>query len=263
MKPSKPIIGITCHLALQPDPSGNTRGFHRLSAQYTMAMQAAGGLPVLLGTARDYVPPPGDVISAIDGLLLSGGTDLPAGSFGDNPRPTLRETDPGRYDYEVELVKEAWRRGMPVMGICRGHQTLVEALGGRLILNILKDNPQSLNHYQREPPTSPSHEITILAHTRLKDWIGERAQVNSFHRQAVAEPPDGFVVSAQSEDHLIEAIEAQGSFALGLQFHPEWMFQSRPEFLRPFQAFIQEAAVFLKKKRRSADPNLKKREGKR
>ena len=251
MNPRKPVIGITCHLAMQPDPSGNSRGFHRLSAQYTMAIRAAGGMPVLLGTAMDYVPPPMDVISAIDGLLLSGGTDLPAGSFSDNPRPTLRETDPGRYDYEVELVREAWRRDMPMMGICRGHQTLVEALGGRLILNIMNDNPQSLNHYQSEPPASASHEITILSDTRLKNWIGAKAQVNSFHRQAVAEPPDGFMVSAQSGDHLIEAIEAKGNFALGFQFHPEWMFQSRPEFLRPFQAFIQEAVGFFKKNRRS------------
>ena len=248
MKPSKPVIGITCHLAMQPDPSGNTRAFHRLSAQYTMAIRAAGGLPVLLGTAKDYVPTPMEVISTVDGLLLSGGTDLPAGSFSDTPRPTLRETDPDRYDYEVELVREAWRREMPVMGICRGHQTLVEALGGRLILNIMKDSPHGRNHYQREPPTSPSHEIAIFSDTRLKDWIGERAQVNSFHRQAVAEPPNGFRVSARSEDHLIEAIEAERTFALGLQFHPEWLFPSRPEFLRPFQAFIQEAAIVIKEK---------------
>jgi gamma-glutamyl-gamma-aminobutyrate hydrolase PuuD len=251
MKQTQPVIGITCHLAMQPDPSGNTRGFHRLSAQYTLAILAAGGLPMLLGTAKDYVPPPMDVIAAIDGLLLSGGTDLPAGSFSDNPRPTLRETDPGRYDYEVELVREAWHRGVPMMGICRGHQTLAEALGGRLVLNIMKDNPQCPSHYQREPPTSPSHAIITVADTRLKDWLGEKATVNSFHRQAVVEPPAGFVVSARSGDHLVEAIEAEGRFALGLQFHPEWMFQSRAEFLRPFQTFVQEADGFLKKNRRS------------
>lgn len=244
MKPGKPVIGITCHLALQPAPAGNIRAFHHLSAQYTMAILAAGGLPMLLGTAKDYVPPPRDVISAIDGLLLSGGTDLPAGSFSDNPRPLLRETDPGRYDYEVELVREAWRRGMPMIGICRGHQTLAEALGGRLILNIMKDHPHSLDHYQKEPPTSPSHEIAISSDTRLKEWLGDTAQVNSFHRQAVAEPPPGFTVSARSGDHLVEAIEAEERFALGLQFHPEWMFQSRPGFLRLFQAFIQEAVLF-------------------
>jgi putative glutamine amidotransferase len=251
MEKRRPVIGITCHLALQPAPSGNARAFHRLSAQYTLAILAAGGLPMLLGTAKDYVPPPPDVISAIDGLLLSGGTDLPAGSFSDNPRPTLRETDPGRYDYEVELVREAWRRGIPIMGICRGHQTLAEALGGRLILNIVMDNPQRPSHYQKEPPTAPSHEIITVADTRLKEWLGEAATVNSFHRQAVAEPPAGFVVSAWSGDHLVEAIEAKGCFALGLQFHPEWMFQSRAEFLRPFQAFIQEAAGFLMRSHRS------------
>jgi putative glutamine amidotransferase len=249
MKNRKPVIGITCHSAMQPDPSGNIRRFHRLSAQYSMVIHATGGLPVMVGTAKDYVSSPADLISAIDGLLLSGGTDLPAGTFNENLKPTLRQTDPGRYDYEVELVREARRRGLPMMGICRGHQTLTEALGGQLILNITKDNPNCLNHYQREPPTSPTHEIILLSNTRLNEWIGERAQVNSFHRQAVAEPPSGFVVSAQSEDHLIEAIEANEGFALGIQFHPEWMFKSRPEFLRIFQAFIAEAIGYSKKNR--------------
>ena len=76
MSPTKPVIGITCHLALQPAPSGNIQRFHRLSAQYTMAILAAGGLPMLLGTGKDYVPPPMDAISAVDGWLLSGGATI-------------------------------------------------------------------------------------------------------------------------------------------------------------------------------------------
>jgi putative glutamine amidotransferase len=251
MKPRLPVIGITCHTAVQPGPSGNTRTFHRLSAQYSAAILAAGGLPVLLGTARDYAAPPAEAVSAVDGLLLSGGTDLPAGSFTDNLRPTLRETDPDRYDYEVQLVKSARRCGMPVMGICRGHQTLAEALGGRLILNIAQDQPQRPSHYQTQAPSAPSHAIVTAAETRLKEWLGESAAVNSFHRQAVAQPPAGFVVSAWSEDDLVEAIEAQEGFALGLQFHPEWMFQGRAEFLRPFQAFVQASACFFEKNQRS------------
>lgn len=249
MKPRQPVIGVTCHTAMQPGPSGNIRTFHRLSAQYSAAILAAGGLPVLLGTARDYAPPPAGAIFPIDGLLLSGGTDLPAGSFTDNPRPTLRETDPGRYDYEVELVREARRQGMPIMGICRGHQTLAEALGGRLILNVAQDHPQRPSHYQKEAPSAPSHAIVTAADTRLNEWLGETAAVNSFHRQAVAETPAGFVVSARAGDNLVEAIEAREGFALGLQFHPEWMFQGRAEFLRPFQAFVQEAAGFFEKNR--------------
>jgi gamma-glutamyl-gamma-aminobutyrate hydrolase PuuD len=56
-------------------------------------------------------------------------------------------------------------------------------------------------------------------------------------------------VSARAGDNLVEAIEAREGFALGLQFHPEWMFQGRAEFLRPFQAFVQEAAGFFEKNR--------------
>jgi putative glutamine amidotransferase len=241
MNPTRPVIGITCHLTVQPDASGHTRGFLRLAAQYTRAIREAGGLPVGIGTSGDSVPPPAEMLAAVDALLLSGGTNLPASSFSDRQRPSLRETDPDRYDYEVELVREARGRGMPLMGICRGHQTLVEALGGRLILNIAEDCPQAGDHYQKDPPTMPVHRIVTSPGTRLRNWLGERTRVNSFHRQAVVEPPAGFTVSALSEDGLIEAVEGQGSFALGVQFHPEWMFPERPEFLRLFGDFIRAA----------------------
>jgi putative glutamine amidotransferase len=251
MKPIRPLIGVTCHLAVQTDPSGHTREFHRVAAQYTRAVGEAGGLPVLLGTAGQYAPAPAEALAPLDGLLLSGGTDLPPGSFGDRPRPTLRETDPDRYDYEVALVREARGLEMPTMGICRGHQTLVEALGGKLLLNISKDRPQALNHYQKEPPASPSHFITTFSNTRLRDCLGKRTQVNSFHRQAVVEAPAGFIVAALSEDGLIEAVEGVGSFSLGVQFHPEWLFQNRTEFLRLFTAFIMTARDFCESRRRS------------
>ncbi|MCB2149537.1 MAG: gamma-glutamyl-gamma-aminobutyrate hydrolase family protein [Deltaproteobacteria bacterium] len=241
MNSTRPVIGITCHLAVQPGASGHTRSFLRLSAQYARAIREAGGLPVGIGTTRDSVPPAAEMLGAVDALLLSGGTDLPAGSFSDRPRPTLRETDPDRYDYEVELVREARDRGLPLMGICRGHQTLVEALGGRLILNITEDCPRAGDHYQKDPPAIPVHRIFTSPGTRLRNWLGERTRVNSFHRQAVAEPPPGFTVSALSEDGLIEAIEGQGSFALGVQFHPEWMFPEHPEFLQLFGDFIRAA----------------------
>jgi len=242
MNPVRPVIGITCHLAQQPGPSGHNRSFHRLSAQYGLAVRDAGGLPVLLGTAGDWVPVPSDALPALDGLLLSGGTDLPAGSFTDRLRPTLRETDPVRYDYETALVRDARRRGLPMMGICRGHQTLVEALGGRLILNIAGEHPQAHGHYQAQPPAQPSHAVAMSAGTRMHQWLGEQAVVNSFHRQAVAEVPHGFSVAAVSDDDLVEAVEADDGFVLGVQFHPEWLYPDHPEFLRLFQAFVAAAA---------------------
>jgi putative glutamine amidotransferase len=246
MNPAGSIIGITCHLALQKSPSGHTQGFHRLAVQYSRAVLEAGGIPVLVGTAEGCSPSPSDMLTPLDGLLLSGGTDLPSGSFETRSYPTLRETDPGRYDYEVELIREARRAGMPLMGICRGHQTLVEALGGRLILNIIKNDPQHLNHYQTDPPDSTSHAVVTTKGTHMRQWLGETTQVNSFHRQAVARPPEGFTVSALSEDNIIEAIEAENPFALGVQFHPEWMYPQRREFLSLFHAFIRAAGDYSK-----------------
>lgn len=247
----RPVIGITCHLAQQPAPSGRSQPFHRLSTQYGLAIRDAGGLPVMLGTAAAWVPAPADVIPALDGLLLSGGTDLPAGSFSDQPNPTLRETDPARYDYETALVQAARQRGLPMLGICRGHQTIVEALGGRLILSIAGECPHAHGHYQSDPPAQPHHTVTLTAGTRLCGWLGRgQVAVNSFHRQAVAEAPAGFRAAAVSDDGLVEAVEAESGFVLGLQFHPEWLYPDRPDFLRLFQAFITAAAAYSDSVRR-------------
>ncbi|MFH1152749.1 MAG: gamma-glutamyl-gamma-aminobutyrate hydrolase family protein [Pseudomonadota bacterium] len=250
MNPILPVIGITCHLALQKSPSGHIHGFHRVAAQYSRAILDAGGIPVIVGTAHGSTPAPPDMLTALDGLLLSGGTDLPSGSFGTGSCPTLRETDPVRYDYEVELVRKAHGAGMPIMGICRGHQTLAESLGGRLILNIKEHDPNHFNHYQTDLPDSTSHDVVVPQGTRMHRWLGGAIRVNSFHRQAVARPPEGFTVSAVSEDHLIEAIEAEAPFALGVQFHPEWLYTQHREFLSLFQAFIRAASDYSKVRRR-------------
>jgi putative glutamine amidotransferase len=238
------LIGITCHVANQKSPSGHTHGFHRVGVQYSRAVLEAGGVPVLVITAPGCTPSPGDLLGRIDGLLLSGGTDLPSGSFQERPFPTLRETDPDRYDYEVELVRKARAMGMPMMGICRGHQTMVEALGGRLLLNIKKESPHHMDHYQSAPPDVPSHAASFPEGTGMRRWLGSTKRVNSFHRQSVLTPPEGFRVSGISEDSIIEAVEAESPFALGTQFHPEWMFPAQKEFLDLFQAFITAAARY-------------------
>ncbi|MFH2099943.1 MAG: gamma-glutamyl-gamma-aminobutyrate hydrolase family protein, partial [Pseudomonadota bacterium] len=164
----KPLIGISCHLAEQAGANGRTQPFHRLAAQYARAIKDAGGLPVLLSAHALLAAEPEELPHRLDGILLSGGTDLPAGAFTRLPNPLLREIDPDRYDYEVKLVREARRQGLPLVGICRGHQTLAEALGGKLILNL--EGSGRRNHYQDLPAEVPSHEISN--HGLLADRLG-------------------------------------------------------------------------------------------
>jgi putative glutamine amidotransferase len=244
---AKPVIGITAHQVEQREPSGWIRTFLRVAAQYAQAVKDAGGRPIVLPTNKDFASHPAELTEVMDGLLLSGGTDLPPGSFTSKLEPTLRETDPQRYDYEVRLVVEAHRKGMPIMGICRGHQTLVEALGGSLTLNLHIEGRAGLNHYQDISPDIPSHDIELTAGTWPAERLGPRIRVNSFHRQAVAEAPDGLTVAAVSEDGVIEAVSSINPFVLGIQFHPEWLYPTRPEFLQLFEAFIEQAGVFSRR----------------
>jgi putative glutamine amidotransferase len=241
---STPLIGISCHLAEQSGPLGNNRPFHRLAARYTGAVRDAGGIPVILPAHPEYAAEPSEAISRLDGLLLSGGTCLPPGAFSRNKSPELRETDPRRYDYEADLVREAWRKGVPLMGICRGHQTLVEVLGGELILNIAVQNSAALNHYQELSPESTSHRIAVVAGTILAGCLGFEEKVNSFHRQAVHAPPEGMKAAAVSEDGLIEAVEGKDPFVLGVQFHPEWLYRKQKCFLRIFEEFVSRAGRY-------------------
>jgi putative glutamine amidotransferase len=244
-EPIKPIVGVTCHRVQQPNTSGLPTDYFRLSAQYIRAVRDAGAIPVIVPATLDRVAGAEEILGSIHGLLLSGGTDLPAGAFGGkNPRPGLRDTDADRYDYEAHLVREAYRIGLPLMGICRGHQTIVEALGGNLVLNIALESPKALAHRQDQPRTMPTHWLETVAGSRLSRCLGNRIRVNSFHRQAVNSLPSGLVIGARAEDGLIEAVESENPFVLGLQFHPEWLYEEHSEFLKLFEGFVQQAREY-------------------
>jgi putative glutamine amidotransferase len=235
-----PRIGITVHVVRAAVREGHQELRYELAAQYARAIRAAGGLPLLVPTHPDSAVEPAEMTAALDGVLLSGGGDLPARFFEEHPDPSLRDTNPSRYDIEVALVRAASEVGVPIMGICRGHQTIVEALGGELLRDLRK-LPGVLAHYQELPPAEQVHLLRTEPGSRLARAVGRQAQVNSFHRQAVSRPPAGWVVTGWSDDGLIEAVEAQAGFGLGCQFHPEWLGASEPGFDRLFEEFVAAA----------------------
>ncbi|HEV8661598.1 MAG TPA: gamma-glutamyl-gamma-aminobutyrate hydrolase family protein [Candidatus Methylomirabilis sp.] len=233
----RPLIGITVHCAPSPE-GGHAYG---LAAEYAEAVAAAGGLPLLLPVLQDAAAPDA-MLARLDGLLLSGGGDLPAEAFSTSPSPPLAETNPVRYRFERALLGVALASDLPILGICRGHQMLNEAAGGSLILNIALEVPQALEHRQSAPGWQPAHGLRVAEEGRLAGLDLPR-HVNSFHRQAVREPGAGFVAVAWSPDGLVEAIETPGPrFALGLQFHPEKLWPREPAWLTPFRALVVAAA---------------------
>ncbi|WP_018130941.1 gamma-glutamyl-gamma-aminobutyrate hydrolase family protein [Effusibacillus pohliae] len=206
---------------------------------YTAAIVKAGGLPVVLPMITED-----DALAALadrlHGLLLTGGVDLDPAYFGEQPIPQLGEVTPVRDEMEWKLTNLFLARNKPIFAICRGMQVLNAAAGGSLYQDLAAQKRGVLQHAQRAPRWHASHEVTVVPGTKLAEILGAGTiRVNSFHHQAVRRVAPGFVVSATALDGVIEAFESTGHrYVVGVQWHPENMWQRQPIFHKLFQAFV-------------------------
>jgi putative glutamine amidotransferase len=209
---------------------------------YVESVKRAGGEPVVLDPAGD----PAGVLDRIDGLLLTGGLDVDPVLYGETPHETT-EVDAPRDLFEIPLSRDAIARDLPVFAICRGVQVLNVAAGGTLIQDIPSTVTTGLSHSIDIPKDHAAHDVRVIPGTRLASSLGgsspmETCAVNSRHHQAVGRVAPAFVVSAASEDGVIEAIERPAStFCLGVQWHPE-NFWRTGEFGPLFAAFVNAAS---------------------
>lgn len=225
----EPLIGIT------PNYSPET-GLYTLHGDYADAVRAAGGRPLLL------FPSAGGVPDFMDGILFSGGGDIDPLLFGEEPLPGSGGISPLRDGFELPLCRSALAQGVPVLGICRGMQVLNVAAGGSVYQDIAAQLGSTLKHSQQAPRPHGTHSVLPTENSLLAAlWGKKRVAVNSFHHQAVARLGEGFFAAAHSADGIIEAIErAGGTFALGVQWHPEAMATNEQALL--FSAFVRAAA---------------------
>lgn len=187
----------------------------------------------------------------VQGLLLTGGSDVAPGRYGEAQHATVVNVDATRDAFEIGLVGEARRRHLPIFGICRGIQLMNVACGGSLVQDIPSEIPGALQHTFAVPP----HESYLLAHElwldkgsllerlmreRLSD--SETCEVNSRHHQALKRIAACFRVCATAPDGVVEAIEDPAeAFCLGVQWHPE-NFWRTGEFRPLFEGFLEAAA---------------------
>jgi putative glutamine amidotransferase len=199
------------------------------------------------------VEPPEDAAAAlagVQGLLLTGGPDVDPARFGEVREATVTDVDPVRDGFEIPLILEARRRGLPILGICRGVQVLNVACGGTLVQDIPSQVPGAATHRLPVPPNQPyslAHEVWFEKNSLLGRLLVERfadsdtCDVNSRHHQAVAAVAPGFLVSATAPDGVIEAIEDPSApFCLGVQWHPE-NFWRTGEFRVLFEGLVRAA----------------------
>ncbi len=236
-----PLIGITGSQAQLP--SGITQV--SVKESYVTAVRQAGGIPVVLAP-RELALVIDETLEHLDGVLLTGGKDVDPRFYGE---PVWNETvqlEPERDALELPLVRAAFERDLPLLAICRGCQVLNVALGGSLWQDLPSQRPEALPHFQHAPRDSVTHGVLVSPESRLAAVLEQAGReplpANTFHHQAVREVAPPLVVSARSEDGVIEAIEApERRFLLGVQWHPEELL-ARAAHRRLFEAFVAAAA---------------------
>lgn len=246
----KPLIGITCSTGVSPDWAASSPGQPQDYAfrNYSRAVEAAGGIPLLLPVPRD--PDTGiGMLSALDGLLLAGGADVSPRFYEEEPVVGIGEVDAARDVFEIALTRKAVEAGMPVLGICRGIQLMAVAMGGSLYQDIYAQAQGCLQHNQKAPKDVNTHRVTLETGSCLRELIGTSpVWVNSNHHQAVKRIPPGFQVCARAGDGIIEGIERPGAgFLVGVQWHPEGPWQYDPSSRRLFEGLVRECVAWRRK----------------
>lgn len=249
----RPLIGITCHV----DEGGRedifpNRALNYMDRTYPDVLIANGMLPILIPVNQDneYIAA---IINELDGLVCTGGGKIPEHILNRKEIPGLAETAPERYLFENKLFINALEKDLPILGMCRGMQTMSELLGGTMYYKITEDIPHSLEHNQTRlgiPLEEPFHEIEITADSHLKRVLKTGSVlVNSWHSQAIKRPGKGLKVVAITEDGVVEAVESENhTFVLLTQFHPEIMVK-RDEMWNGIFGYFREQTLNYKSKR--------------
>ena len=194
--------------------------------RYREAIERQGGRVSFL-SCLDPKMLTGMKVRQLDALLLPGGVDVDPLMYGETPHPKLEKILPGLDAFEKDIVDLALARGVPILGICRGHQFLNVYFGGTLFQDLPDQlhGPVNTIHRRRVQGISQPcrHQITIVPGSRLHRIIGKEAyDVNSYHHQGVKQLGRGLRATAHAPDGLVEAVEGIGpGYLLGVQFHPE------------------------------------------
>lgn len=240
----RPVIGIT------PDFNAGDRkdmGGHEptyfVRGRYIRAVEELGGVPLIL----PLVAEPSArrrLLDRVDGLLITGsGPDLPPRLYGERQRYKFPLVSERRANFELELVHQASKRNVPLLGICGGMQTVNVACGGSLYQDISAQVPSALDHRQKAKAVHVTHPVTVKPASLLNKVVARRKlMVNSSHHQSVKTVAPSLQASAVAPDGIIEAIESPAHrFLLAIQWHPEFLFERHAVHRRLFEALLHAA----------------------
>lgn len=248
----KPLIGITAKQNFNERVLSVGEG-------YVDAVIKAGGIPYILPISinKDLNI---DIINIIDGLILTGGEDIDGKYFNEDTHINAGNISPFRDEQEVFLAKMGLDKDIPMLGICRGIQVMNIAADGDIYQDMYSqltedERGRLIKHDQSAPKWYGSHKIKIEKKSKLYNiFKKEELFVNSFHHQAVRKIGNKLVMSATTNDNIIEGIESiENKFAIGVQWHPELMWQKDECFLLIFRELIKKSTEYRKSKKISYD----------
>ena len=229
----RPVVGITTSLVPAAWGAWSMEAA-LVPADYVRAVSEAGGAPVLI--------PPGsslpETLEVVDGLVFSGGSDLDPALYAAEAHPETGGVIRERDDFELELMRAALGRDVPMLAICRGSQVLNVALGGDLEQHV----PDRVGNdvHKETPGTFAEHDVEVLAETRLSSILGARHDVKSHHHQGYGSLGSGLRAAARAPDGTVEALEDPARrFTLGVLWHPE-----AGEDMALFETLVREAAEY-------------------
>ncbi|RST03821.1 gamma-glutamyl-gamma-aminobutyrate hydrolase family protein [Streptomyces sp. WAC07149] len=226
----RPLIGITTYVEESTRYNVWDLPTSLVPSGYYELVQAAGGAAVLL--PPDEPGRAAEVLSRLDGLIVSGGPDVDPARYGAARDPRTGPPAGVRDEWELALLAAALDSDLPVLGICRGMQALNVALGGTLV--------QHIDGHVHTPGVTSWHPVNPVAGTRYAELVPEKAEVPTYHHQAVDVVGRGLVVSAYADDGTVEAIEDpdRSRYVLGVQWHPE-----RDKDTRVMASFVEAAGA--------------------
>jgi putative glutamine amidotransferase len=235
----RPLIGITSY-AEEVRWGVWTEEAALVPLSYVRAVEHAGGRALVVPPSEDGLE---ETLSALDGLILSGGADLDPALYGVEAHPETDAPRPDRDQAELHLLQAALERDMPVLAVCRGSQLLNVTRGGDLVQHL----PDQLGHehHRHEPGRFSDHGVRLDPQSRVGELLGEHAPVKSHHHQGYGRLGQGLQEAAWADDGTVEALEdPDRRFAVGVLWHPE-----EGQDFELFRALVDEARAYREERR--------------
>jgi gamma-glutamyl-gamma-aminobutyrate hydrolase PuuD len=213
-----------------------------VSEIYLQILAQGGVMPILVPISQGTIANLPDYLEEYDGLLMSEGGDISPAFYNETYSINkLDEYDPIKDDIEITCCRHAIEHGKPILGFCRGMHMINVAFGGSLYLDVHEINKRRVVHIDYDHYDTHRHQLSVFENTPLMEWYGQKEiLVNTYHHQGIKVLGKGLKVMAQAPDGLIEGVFHPGyKFVVGLQFHPERMYQEYAGNKLVFKSFIE------------------------